>query len=269
MNPRAKQFGLGGTLQSWTRLRPESLTERQRTLLRRVYSGRDPRVYSRYGTRQWAAAWPRTRLVVKDPFALLSIPAIAEVTGARPVVLFRHPAALLASYRRMGWSPAVGEMATALAGDGTRAVETPPHEPSSLAAMAWFWSAAYDQVLDDQTVVPGAVLVDHAELTRGGDPALLGLLRECGVDGSALRELGKSRGGSRWGAGRAADRPVLHDFDRTPSEITESWRRTLGETDVSTVEGLTGETWARLRARRLPLPSTSAGGDLEVKGGAQ
>jgi Sulfotransferase family len=112
MNPHEGQYALGGAIQAWARLvRP---TPAETRALRRAYRGRTPRVYGRYGSRQWAAAWPGTRLVVKDPFAVLSVAAVHRVTGALPVLVYRHPGAVLASYRRMGWSPDVREILAAV-----------------------------------------------------------------------------------------------------------------------------------------------------------
>ncbi len=65
MNPRPGQFALAGTLTGWTRL--EHPTPAQVATLRRVYRGREPRVLSRYGVKQWAAALPGTTTVVKEP----------------------------------------------------------------------------------------------------------------------------------------------------------------------------------------------------------
>ena len=108
MNPRGKQYALAHTLGGWTRL--EDPSSRQRWALRTAYRGLNPWLYSRYGRRQWAAPLPWTRLVVKDPFAMLSLPAVVSVTGARAVFLYRHPGAVLASYRRMGWRPDLDEL---------------------------------------------------------------------------------------------------------------------------------------------------------------
>lgn len=258
MNPRAKQFALGGTLHAWTRL-GEAATVEQRRTLRRVYQGREPRVYSRYGVRQWSAALPTTRLVVKDPFALLSLPLLNEVTSARPVILFRHPGALLASYLRMGWSPAVQEIAALrlVPSDRGGPPAEPPREVDAVAAMTWFWSTCYNAVLDDLATVPSAVLVDHAELARGGDEALRRLMVTCDVPAANLRKgpSVRARSASRR-TGRDTDtKPALHSFDRTAVEVAEAWRGSMSAEDALRVEELTASTWAMMRERRLRLDS--------------
>lgn len=252
MNPRTRQFALGGTLTGWSRL-GDGTSDEQRRLLRRVYRGLEPRVYSRYGVRQWSAPLRSTRLVVKDPFALLSLPLITEVTHARPVVLFRHPGALLASYRRMGWTPAVAEIdRLGLAGPAGAAAD-PDCPDDELGAMTRFWTACYARVLDDLADLPQALLVEHTELARGGDTALRRLLTACGMPTSIrlARVPGRPRR-PRHRAG-AGTRPVLHDFDRTPEEVALGWRRSFTDAELVRLLRSTQPTWEALHARRLRL----------------
>ena len=104
MNPRGRQYALGGSLDGWTRLTDPS--PYQRFLLRTAYQGWNPMVFSRFGARQWAGPLPHTRVVVKDPYALLSLRTVVAATGATPVLVYRHPGAVLASYRRVCVVPA-------------------------------------------------------------------------------------------------------------------------------------------------------------------
>ena len=61
-------------------------------------------------------------MVVKDPYAMLSLPAVAAVTGAIPVLVFRHPGAILASYRRVAWRPRLDELAAIATSPEVRAL---------------------------------------------------------------------------------------------------------------------------------------------------
>lgn len=265
MNPRAKQFALSGSLTAWSRLTDTSASAGQRRTLHRVYRGREPRVYSRYGVRQWSVALPATRLVVKDPFALLSLPLLVEVTSTRPVVLFRHPGAMLTSYRRMGWRPAVQEIAALLASSaesGEAGVPAPDADP--VDTMAWFWSTCYATVLSDLVEVPDAVLVDHAELTRGGDRALRQLLSHCGVAAGRLREdpIATRPTAANRHKPIGEEKPVLHNFRRTADDIVESWRGSMSTHDAERIEELTRTTWTLLRERRMRLDRSDQGTDL-------
>lgn len=239
MNPRGRQFALGGTVHGWVRLRePE---DRQVRLLRRCYAGREPRTFSRYGARQWAAALPGTRVVVKDPFALLSVAAVAGATQAQPVLIFRHPGAVLGSYRRMGWRADTDEVA---------ALGAPlPDGDDDVAAMASLWSWGHDIALADIAEIGRGVVVSHEELTTGGDAALAVLRGQLGL--AAPRRPGRGV------AGRAPARGSgLHAFSRDPGELTESWRSVLSPEEAIRVHDLTAATAASLAARRLAVAGT-------------
>ncbi len=239
MNPRPGQFALGGTLSGWTRL--ERPTATQSKVLRRCYAGLEPRTYSRYGASRASAPWPWAHTIIKDPFALLSVPTIAQVTGAVPVVVYRHPGAVLASYRRMGWTADVEEMRT-LRGLDAAAPD------NDAAAMVEFWSFLHECVLEWLHRVPTAVLVSHAELTLGGDRAVRAVMHACGLVPGSHGDHEPSVG--------APEQPrigQLHGFDRAPGEVASGWRERLDPNEVEHVEVSTSEIWQRLESERLEL----------------
>jgi hypothetical protein len=236
MNPRQRQFALAGSLSGWTRLDPPTST--QERVLRRTYRGLEPRVYSRYGVRQWMAPRPWSHTIVQDPFALLSVPAIVRVTGAVPVVLYRPCGAVLTSYRRMGWTADVTELRAVTGG----ASDAAPAD--DVDAMIEFWTTMHRTVLDWLSDVPETVLVSHAEVANGGAHAVKRVMRACGLD-PAERDRG--------GAARAAEPQPgrLHDFARAPAEVTEGWRTRLDPADAARVEDGTAEVLRALDDRRL------------------
>jgi Sulfotransferase family len=240
MNPRSGQFGLGGTLLSWAELRDP--TPRQARLLARCYRGHEVRVFSRYGKSQWLSALPWSRTIVKDPFALLSVPAIARLTTAVPVILYRHPGAVLASYRRMGWTADVAEIRQ-LQGESTA-----PEPVDDVAAMVEFWNFLHERVLSWLDEVPDALLVSHAEISRGGAPAVRALMTACGL--RPPRRAPES-------AVPVADVPVagtLHGFARNPDEVVDGWRGRLAPGEVVVIESDTKSVWESLEGRRFSLP---------------
>ncbi len=174
MNPRGNQYGLAGTIDGWVRITQPR--QRQVRALRRTYSGVSPWAYSRYGTRRWAAALPWTRLVVKDPFALLSIPFVAHHTGAQPVLIFRHPGAVLVSYRRMGWQPDLAELRAVVEElSQNSAMELPSLPPrldaGTAEAMGYFWACLHEIALTDAVATGTDLLVvAHHELATAQVP---------------------------------------------------------------------------------------------------
>lgn len=247
MNPRPGQFALGGTLDGWTELRDP--TAKQVRVLRRCYRGLEPRTYSRYGLSSLGALLPWRTTIVKDPFALLSVPAIVALTDTTPVVLYRHPGAVLASYRRMGWTANTGEMRR-LQDQGEGA---PPVD--DVEAMAEVWTFLHHRVLAWLPEVPGAILVSHSDVSRGGSMAIDRLARLCGLD--APRNDASTSPPGREATVAAEDRrstqPRLHSFDREPEEVIAGWRARLSPTEVGRLERVTTSVWDALESARTPL----------------
>jgi hypothetical protein len=242
MNPRKGQFALGGRLDAWTKLEnPDAGSVRT---LRRVYAGLEPRTYGRYGVRQWRCAAPGTSLIVKDPFALLSITAVSDATGATPVVVFRSAVETLSSYRRMGWTPDTDEFV---------ALGAPTEVDDQTAAMAQFWSWGYARALESVAALVRdgrpAVVVSHADLTAAG-VAGQNLLREALALDPVLPTPVPTKPDDQ-SATHRVDPERLHNFDRTPEEVLAGGRVQVDPTEVSRLEHLTAETWARLEDLKL------------------
>ncbi len=238
MNPRDGQFALGGTVAGWVELTQPNA--HQARLLRRCYAGREPRIYSKYGSHRMVAAMPWAHTIIKDPFALLSVPGIVAVTGAVPVVIYRPAGAVLAGYRRMGWSPDGLEM-RALQGRN----DPPPDD--DVAVMAEFWSFMHERVLDWLPAVPQAIVVSHAELVRGGRSAVSKVLRACGLQPSSVDRVLAP------GATSSAGEGQLHQFDRAPDEVADGWRTRVDSRELEILEAVTAPTWTKLHDRRLDL----------------
>jgi hypothetical protein len=226
MNPRGRQFALGGLLTAKVRRTEFSAAETR--VLRRCYSGREPRILSRYGVRQWAAVLPNTRMIIKDPFALLSLRAVYEATGATPVLIYRHPAAVLASFRRMGWVADTAEVV---------ALGAPaPRHDGDLHAMATLWGWSHEVALADLAHTPG-VLVSHEHMTMGGAAAWHDLGNRLGL--TLQPPVRPETTGEPSPTG-------LHNFDRTAEQIRSGWRQHLSENEIATMVGLVEGVWDAL-----------------------
>lgn len=239
MNPRGRQFALGGRLDGW--VRREAFSADEAAVLRRCYSGREPRTFSRYGVRQWRAPWPGTRVLIKDPFALLSVAAVNAATGALPVLVYRHPAAVLASYRRMGWTADTAEL-TALG-----APRPATADDGDAMAAAWRWT--HQVALADLDRIPEAVVVSHAALTAAGSTGLRFLASRLQLGVPQPRQA-RLRRWSRQPAGGE-----LHDFDRSPAAIETGWRGQLGVEELARIETACAAVWEQLETRQLRLPT--------------
>lgn len=255
MNPREHQYALGHTLDGWTSLGEP--TSRQRRALRSAYAGLNPWVYSRYGRRQWAGPLPQTRKVVKDPFALLSLAPVVEVTGAVPLLVYRHPGAVLVSYRRMGWEPDLQELQRVIVElRATRAVELEdlpgPGETSPAEAMGRFWSTLHEIALLDAPRLPDLTVVSHERLARGGEVAGRLLLERLGFRWTPKATAELSRRGDAAGARRASVE-ALHNFDRSPAAVAAAWCGQLEPGELATLERVTEEVREVLERTQLNL----------------
>jgi hypothetical protein len=243
MNPRSGQFALGGTVSSWVELHQPS--PEQKRVLARCYRGHEVRTFSRYGKDQWLAPLPWSRTVVKDPFALLSVPAIARVTSAIPVIVYRHPGAVLSSYRRMGWTADTTEIRDL---QGLPPTAAPVDD---VTAMVEFWNFLHSRVLSWLDDVPDALLVSHAEVSLGGFPAVRTLMSACGLrPPRRAPEPAKLEKGAPTGA---PDGGQLHGFARRPDEVVDGWRGRLAVTEATVIESDTKDVWASLEERRFAL----------------
>lgn len=246
MNPRGRQYALSGTLPGWVRLTDP--TARQQRLLRLAYAGINPWTYSRYGSRQWLAWLPTVRCIVKDPFAMLSIPAVQRVVGARAVLVYRHPGAALASYRRMGWTPDTEELVPIvsqfLAAHGpSDGVALPGRGQDDVSALAWFWSALYGMALRETTESTVDV-VSHRDLAIGGENAAWSIFRALDLTWTkASQELFHPSGV------RDTDEQALHNLNRDPASVADSWRGKLTEQDVRRLDDETAPVRHALEQR--------------------
>ncbi|HLS72359.1 MAG TPA: sulfotransferase [Actinomycetaceae bacterium] len=246
MNPRGRQYALAHTLPGWARL--ESPSDRQARALRTAYRGLNPHTYSRYGYRQWAAPLPGVRLVVKDPFAMLSIPTVQRVTGATTVLLFRHPGATLVSYRRMGWRPNVAELTPIVHAFTERygpapGVVAPSPTNDETAAMAWFWNAVYGIALHDARQLGDVLVLSHQDVALGGADFCRTVFAQLGLrwHDRVTQQLDPSGGGPA-----RADQKALHNFDRSPAQVNREWESKITSTERAQLEIETAEVHAGL-----------------------
>jgi hypothetical protein len=291
MNPGERQHALAGTLDGWARL--TTLQPRQRRALLACYRGLDPRAYSKYGVRRWAAPLPWTRVVVKDPFAVLSITVVVEATGAHPVLVYRHPAAVLASYRRMGWGADWAQI-VAMPEFHERRSGPLPAADDEVAVMAEFWRFGNSVALDDLQVLASAgrpgLVVSHAEVAGGGSAAVASLLQALGLpaappsgdvpaspsspprpDSRHRREFipdASPEGGPDVSPDASPDASpaptppdgVLHDFARDSAATLDGWRRRVSHDEEARLSEIAADVLARLEAERMRFlgPSTDS-----------
>lgn len=171
---------------------------------------------------------------------MLSLPAIHQVTGARAVLVHRHPGATLTSYRRMGWSPDLEELQTVVVARRHAGLDPIPvgdlpksGSVSEAVAMGMFWNALYQMALNDARGVPGLLVVAHQTLAAGGRQVTQELFDELSLsysdetDAELMRESG------------VTDPASLHNFARNPSDVSSAWRSKLSDVEIAEIESVT------------------------------
>lgn len=250
MNPHKHQYALSRTLSGWTRL--HHLSPRQRRALALTYRGLNPLTVGRYGRRQWAAPLARTRLIVKDPYAMLSIPAIRRTTGCRTVLIYRHPGAVLASYRRMGWTPDVHQLQP-IATQFSAAYDNWLLDTNSEAeALARSWVVLHEIALEG-LCLEHDIVVSHSEIATNGNilgPQLFTRLGLC-WNSNAKEQFGPPTVGTASDFTEPRPRRALHNFDRMPSEVADAWKSEVAPEDVTDIEAVAERMLSRLRACRI------------------
>jgi hypothetical protein len=110
-----------------------------------------------------------TTAVIKDPIGCLLTGYLAERHGVHPVILVRHPVAVAASVKRLGWSPNIDFLREQphLVEDHFRS--EPPGEADLLTpvrAAAWEWWALNQVLLAEAARHDDWIVVLHEELSR-------------------------------------------------------------------------------------------------------
>lgn len=187
-------------------------------------------------------------MIIKDPFAMLSIPAIGTVTGARAIVVYRHPAAVLASFRRMGWSPDPKELNKLEEITGSCRI-APVGMPTDLVLVGRMWSLLHSVMLSDLVDAPDTVILSHESVARGGDQAMRRVFAHLGLKSSRMAEDLRAYSPMRQPSGK--DQHRLHNFDRDPRVVADAWRDAISTVELEVLESMTAGTMLALSGVEL------------------
>jgi hypothetical protein len=175
-------------------------------------------------------------------------------------MVYRHPGAALASYRRMGWAPDLEELQPLVRAHQQVRPQQPaipdlprPAQVSEAEAMGRFWSALYSMALSDLTEHPGTLVISHEEIAGGGAYAAKRLFAALGLTWTSLSESELTDDPApQQRAGDAGGRQ-LHNFKRPPAAVATSWRAHVTPAEVELVESITAPVLQRLDETRVML----------------
>ncbi len=112
------------------------------------------------------------RPLLKDPFAIFSVPWFKESLGCQVVITVRHPAAFAASLKRLDWSFDFNDLLNQrqLMDDYLEMYRPQMEEfldkpPDIIGQASLLWRMVYQVVEQQRSQIPGLILAKHEELS--------------------------------------------------------------------------------------------------------
>ena len=180
-----------------------------------------------------------TAAVIKDPIGCLLTTYLAERHGVRPVVLIRHPVAVAASVKRLGWASSLDflrDQPDLVEDHFTPDTLTRADLSTPVRAAAWEWWALNTVLLSEAARHPTWIVVRHEDLSRDAVPVFRRLYGELGLPWSKrveweIRRRSSTRNPAEARRGRTQDfsRDSRNLFDLRLGMLTAEERREVFE----------------------------------------
>jgi hypothetical protein len=185
----------------------------------------------------------KDRLLLKDPIACFASEYIHRHVGTSVVVIIRHPASTIASYKRLDWHFGLEELTRQkelmhryldpiLSGLDVQAL-------SHIEAWAYFWLCIYT-VLDDYiSHNPAFIVVRHEDVSTTPLPSFEKLYEQLGMAFTPSIQQQIIRYTSK-------DNPVhppnnaVHALKRNSAENIHRWKELLTASEVDRIRDITG-----------------------------
>jgi len=220
--------------------------------IRALRTPRDVLRMLRDGLRWTLGRWAGRRPLLKDPFALLSVPWLVERLGVQAVVLVRHPAAVVASWLRLGWvvhprqllaQPALWEHL--LTRDEHATLTAAAATDDRLTWAAALWRALYAAV-DAYRRMPSVWVVRHEDLARNPYEGFASLYTHLGLRFNTFTRYALSR--STHGRRGHTDPRRPHATALDSRAAARAWRRQLTAAQIARIRAITEPVAARFYA---------------------
>jgi Sulfotransferase family len=213
------------------------------------------------------------RALLDDPYALLASGWLAERFGCRVVVVARDPAAMVASWKRLGWTTHLGELLDqpALMRDWLEpfraeleaVAATPDDLPGRVGTL---WRLLYLVAAEYERRHPGVRIVRYEDLVADPLGSFAELYAWLGLrfDERARRAVVRSTTGSaqrrahRWSLSRGGlSKTGYRPMDSRANLV--AWRRQLGAEELARVRALTADVADRWYPQHASKLSDSGG----------
>lgn len=226
---------------------------------------RQPRPLGRLGAARKVLSGMRTMLgylagtrqpLFKDPIALMSAEWMAREFSVRVLMLVRHPAAYVASVKRLGWRTPVEDFTVQeglmdwfpshLAEELlARQSERPEPEEGcfDLTDAALCWKVFHETVHKYGRQHPDWIIERHEDLSLEFETRFPSLYHRLGLSwGSSQADTVREHCSSR---NRIVRGEVVHEFRQDSAALTTAWMDSLDSGEIDEIRRITSPVWQR------------------------
>lgn len=184
----------------------------------------------------------RSRYLIKDPMACLAAGYLHEQLGLNTIVIIRHPASTIASFKRLRWHYSLSDLTEQpeLMQRYLEPVLGPVNTKTLTTVQTWayFWLCLYTVLDDYLKKYPNIKAVTHEQLSRQPQREFEELFRHCDLPMSAkvkhsIDEHTKSTNPSDPGVGEA------HALRRNSAANIHRWHKILEPDEVNEIRRIT------------------------------
>jgi hypothetical protein len=184
----------------------------------------------------------KNTLLVKDPNACFLSEYLDKQFDFMTVVIMRHPASTVASYKRLGWQYSLDDLKDqrSLMDDYLRPClgNVEPAKLSDIERWAYLWLAVYTVLEGVQKHDSRMSLITHEALSTKPHKTLRGLYKKFGFEYSEYVKETVDIFTSR-------DNPIgprenaIHDLYRNSAAMIRSWQQALTPKEIATIRTIT------------------------------
>lgn len=181
------------------------------------------------------------RPLLKDPFAVFSIPWFVDRFDAEVVVVVRHPLATVSSLKRLGWEFDPAEVLSRSPGDTLQ--PTGAYELVEQGAL--LWRAIAETALENRASFPRVRIVRHEDLVENPIAGFADLYGELGLSFNQRARRRVERSTSQRNPREAAVADI-HQIELDSRASLLNWTRRLTSEEVASIRELAQPVLARL-----------------------
>lgn len=194
----------------------------------------------------WRARTSRRRWLIKDPFAAFLADYLRVEFGMRVVIVVRHPAAFVASVKRMGWSfdfKAILSQPRFVDRHLQGVLRNQrPEQLDEVTLLGLLWMCVNQVFIDFASASSDVVVVRHEDLALS---PMVQFARLFDVLGLPFTPSVKSK--LRWYTSTAGEAPgkKLHELRRNSATSVDAWKRVLSSHEITGLRDQVGEFASR------------------------